>query len=71
MNIDRIRGRMTEMHITGTQMAAELGMDPSTYYRKMKQHGKEFSVADLYTFCRVLQLEKDEAADILLPSNSQ
>lgn len=71
MNTDRIRGRMTEMHITGSQMAAELGMDPSTFYRKIKNNGREFSVADLYTFCRVLKLEKEEAADILLPSNSQ
>ena len=71
MNIDRMKGRMTELHITGAQIAAELGMDPSTYYRKIKNNGEDFSVADLYTLCRVLNLSKSEAADILLPQNSQ
>ena len=66
MNIDRIRGKMTELHITGTEMAAELGMDPSTFYRKIKNNGKDFSVADLYTFSRVLKMDKSEAAEILL-----
>lgn len=71
MNIDKVKGKMTELHITGEQMADELGMDPSTYYRKMKNGGADFTVANLYTFRRVLRMDKSEAADILLPENSQ
>lgn len=66
MNIPKIRGRMTEMEITGTQMARELGMDPATYYRKMKKNGEDFSVANLYDFKRVLQLNDRDALDFLL-----
>lgn len=67
MNIQKIKGRMVELEITGTKMAEELGMDPSTYYRKMKDNGDEFSVANLYTFKRVLQLTDQEAQAFLLP----
>lgn len=66
MNVQKIKGRMKEMEITGTQMAEELDMDPSTYYRKMKRNGEEFSVANLYDFKRVLHLTDQEAPDFLL-----
>lgn len=66
MNVQKIKGRMTEMEITGAQMAKELGMDTSTYYRKMKDNGDDFNVANLYIFKRVLCLSDKEALDFLL-----
>lgn len=66
MNVQKIKGRMTELEITGREMADELGMDSSTYYRKMKKNGEDFSVADLYTFKKVLHLTDQEAPDFLL-----
>ena len=66
MNTVVVKQRMKDRHITGEMMAKELGMDPSTYYRKMQKNGDDFSVMDLNVFKRMLELEGQEALDILL-----
>ena len=47
-------------------MSKELGMDPSTYYRKMQKNGEEFSALDLLVFKRVLKMDEKTALDFLL-----
>jgi len=66
MNTQKVEKLRKEKGITIPQMAAELGMDASTYYRKMKTNGDEFSAADLMVFKRVLGMSKETALDILL-----
>ena len=66
MDTVEVKTRMKERHITGDMMAKELGMDPSTYYRKMQKDGGEFSALDLMVFKRVLEMSTEEAVNILL-----
>ena len=66
MNTQRVKERMEDMGITVGRMAQELGMDPSTYYRKMQKNGEEFSALDLMVFKRVLQMDEKTALDFLL-----
>lgn len=66
MKTQRVKERMEDMGITVGRMAQELGMDPSTYYRKMQKNGEEFSALDLMVFKRVLQLDEKTALDFLL-----
>ena len=66
MDTARLKERMKDRHITGDMMAKELGMDPSTYYRKMQKDGGEFSALDLMVFKRVLEMSTQDAVDILL-----
>ena len=66
MNTQRVKERMEEMHITVGRMSQELGMDPSTYYRKMQKNGEEFSALDLLVFKRVLEMDEKTALDFLL-----
>ena len=66
MDTARVKERMKDRHITGDMMAKELGMDPSTYYRKMQKDGGEFSALDLMVFKRVLEMSTQDAVDILL-----
>ena len=66
MNTQRVKERMEELNITVLKMSQELGMDPSTYYRKMQKNGEEFSALDLIVFKRVLQLDEKTALDFLL-----
>lgn len=66
MDMQKVEKRMDDMEITIPMMARELGMDPSTYYRKRKRNGEDFSALDLMVFKRVLCLNKEEALDILL-----
>jgi len=66
MNTQEVKKRMDEMHISVQMMAKELGMNPSTYYRKMQRNGEEFSALDLMVFKRVLQMDSQAALDFLL-----
>ena len=66
MNTQRVKERMEDMHITVGMMAQELGMDPSTYYRKMQKNGDEFSALDLMVFKRVLDMDEKTALEFLL-----
>ena len=66
MNTEKVKRRMEDMNITVATMAMELGMDPSTYYRKMQKNGEEFSALDLMVFKRVLQMDEQTALDFLL-----
>ena len=61
-----VKQRMKDMHITAEMMARELGMDKSTYYRKMAKNGEEFSVLDLTVFKRVLEMDEKTAVNFLL-----
>lgn len=66
MDTKEVKRRMKEKHITGEAMAKELGMNPATYYRKMQKNGTNFSALDLNVFKRMLDLEDQEAVEILL-----
>lgn len=66
MKTQQVKRRMKDMHITAGMMAQELGMDPSTYYRKMAKEGEEFSALDLSVFKRVLNMDEKTAVDFLL-----
>ncbi len=66
MNTKEVKRRMKEKHITGEMMAKELGMNPSTYYRKMQKNGDDFSALDLNVFKRMLEMDSQDALDILL-----
>lgn len=66
MNTQEVKKRMDDLHVTVGMMAKELGMDPSTYYRKMQKNGEEFSALDLMVFKRVLKMDDKTALDFLL-----
>lgn len=66
MNTQEVKKRMEDMHISVEQMSRELGMNPSTYYRKMQNNGGEFSALDLMVFKRVLKMDEQTAVSFLL-----
>lgn len=71
MNTSKIKGRMTEMNISGREIASQMNIDPSTFYRKMQNNGENFTVGELLVFKRVLNMDKETALDFLLCENSQ
>ena len=47
-------------------MAREIGVDPSTFYRKLKAEGINFTVGQMHKIVEVLHLSREEAASIFL-----
>ena len=65
-NMDKLRGKMAENKITQEELAEKIGIDPSTFYRKMKTEGTSFTVGQMHKIVDVLDLSSTEAAAIFL-----
>jgi hypothetical protein len=66
MDTNKVKGRMTEMQISGKELAKELNMDPSTFYRKMQKNGENFTLGEIMGIKRVLKMDDRTALDFLL-----
>ena len=64
MDTQNVKQRMKDMGVKPVDIATEMGIDVSTYSRKMKKNS--FSPLDLLVFKRELNLNEQEALDFLL-----
>lgn len=67
VDVERIKIRMNEKDLTVKDVVNALGIDESTYYRKMANSGKTFSVEQAQKLSVLLDLTKQEASEIFLP----
>lgn len=65
-NMDMLRERMNELNINNEDMAKKIGIDASTFYRKIKTGGINFTVGQVHSIVEVLNLTKEEALSIFL-----
>lgn len=66
MKVNEVKGKMIARGITTPEMAKALGMSLSTFWRKMNNGGNSFNVGNLIVFKEVLDLNDQEAVDILI-----
>lgn len=64
--MDILRGKMLEKHMNVEEMAKEIGIDTSTFYRKLKSNGMSFTVGQMHKIAEVLKLTPEEASSIFL-----
>lgn len=64
VNVARLKGKVVEKGMNGEMLSDALGIDQSTYYRKLKDAGKNFTVNQVFTIVKTLSLTKEEAIDI-------
>lgn len=70
VNVNKIKGKMTEKEINAETMAKELGINKSTFYRKLNSGGSNFSVGEAFIISMRLNLTKDEVNDIFFAQES-
>ena len=66
MDVSRLKQKISELGFTGEEIAAAIGIDQSTYYRKMSAAGENFTVAQVKKMVAVLHLTCVEANEIFL-----
>lgn len=64
VNVQRLQGKIAEKQNTQENVADEMGMTYSTFYRKMKNGGDGFTVGDIHKMIACVPLTKEEAMDI-------
>ena len=67
VDINKLRGKIVECGLTQECVAKSIGVDRSTFYRKMKDEGSEFSIGEMHSICDVLSLTNEDAVAIFLP----
>ncbi|UYI60215.1 helix-turn-helix domain-containing protein [Lacticaseibacillus paracasei] len=69
VNLDRLKGLMTERHVTQDSLALALGIARSTLFRKMQRGGKDFTAQEIFKMMQFIPLSDQEAIDIFLKKN--
>lgn len=70
-DMNKLRGKIAEKRITQDELALKVGMNPSTFYRKMKADGLAFTIGQMHQIVEVLDISPEEAKLIFLNQNSQ
>lgn len=65
-NMDKLRGKMVEQRMTHEELADAIGVNPSTFYRKMKANGLAFTVEQMHKIVSALDITPAEAQQIFL-----
>lgn len=64
VNIDKLNGKIAEKQTTKEALADGIGIDRSTFYRRLKEN--RLLVSDAHKICDYLRLSGQEAIDIFL-----
>ena len=66
VNTNQLRAKIVERGTTQAELARAIGMDKSTFSRKMKSNALDFSIGDMHKMAEILLLTKQEAEQIFL-----
>ena len=64
VNINKLKGKVVENGVTLERLAAEIGMDRATMYRKIKAGGENFSIKEADLIVKSLRLNIEDAVII-------
>lgn len=64
MDIQKLKGKIVEAGTTQEAIADSIGVDRSTFYRKMKRSGNTFTVEEMNKMVKCIPLNVDEAVSI-------
>ncbi|MER2049868.1 MAG: helix-turn-helix domain-containing protein, partial [Solibacillus sp.] len=64
VNVNKLKGQIVEKGFNIESLADSIGMDRSTFYRRLNNHGETFSIREANLICNQLNLNKDEAMAI-------
>lgn len=64
MNINKLKAKLVERGLNVSKLADMMEVDRSTLYRKMKNNGETFTVKEVNTLVKLLDLTPSEAVEI-------
>ena len=69
VDVNKLRGKIVEKGFSQQELAQSIGIDRSTFYRKMKNNG-DFSIGEVAEIAKIMQLTNEEAIEIFLSKKS-
>lgn len=71
VDVSALKKSISEKGMTQESVAKAIGVDASTFIRKMKSEGLSFSIGQMHKLVDVLSISKDQATAIFFSENSQ
>ena len=69
VDVNKLRGKIVEKGFSQQELAQSIGIDRSTFYRKMRNNG-DFSIGEVAEIAKIMQLSNEEAIEIFLSNKS-
>lgn len=69
INTNKLKAKIVEMNMTQSAVAKAIGVDSSTFARKMKLNGATFTVGQMHKLVDILHMSTEEAEQIFLSEN--
>lgn len=69
VDLNKLRGKIVEKGLSQQELAVSIGIDRSTFYRKMK-NGGDFSIGEVSKMSEAMNLTSQEAVEIFLSNKS-
>lgn len=66
VNTSLLKGKIVEKNTTQEYVADKIGIDRSTFYRKMKANGLTFTIGEVRKLVEAIPLSREEAIEIFL-----
>ena len=66
MQVDMLRQKIKDSGKTSDEIAAEIGVNRSTYFRKMAENGEKFSIREMRRLVKTLGISYEDAIRIFL-----
>lgn len=63
-NVSILRGKIAERNTTQEAVANAMGINRSTFYRKMKEEGKFFTIEEVQKMAKILSLNEGDIMKI-------
>ena len=63
-NVSILRGKIAERNTTQEAIANAMGINRSTFYRKMKEEGKFFTIEEVQKMAKILSLNEGDIMKI-------
>lgn len=65
-NMNILRGKLKERGMTQKELSEQIGMDPSSFSRKIASSGLKFTVGEMHSIAKALHLTPDKCKQIFL-----
>ena len=66
INIQKLKGKMAEENVTDNELSSAIGVDKTTFYRKVREGGGKFTVEQIQGIVAKLAMTPAEALNIFL-----
>ena len=70
-DMQKLKDVAKEKGLNFERVAAKIGIDRATFYRKVNAHGERFTIGEVHRMVEEATLTRDEAIAIFLPQYSQ